>query len=183
MSKPIDLAACSEEELWRFVAAHLESRGIGVVLVGGAVVAVYSQGAYRSGDLDFVLKGLFPPSVEGVMAEIGFQPSQSYFVHPECSHLFVQFVPGPLGIGERTDIEPLAVPEGDVLLEILSPTDCVCDRLASAIHFQARECLDQAALVARAQRVDWKRIEAWCRGEGSRGLEAFWELKRLVEGT
>lgn len=28
------------------MGAHLASRGIGVVLVGGAVVAVYSQGAY-----------------------------------------------------------------------------------------------------------------------------------------
>ena len=32
----LDLSACTVEELWRFVASHLESRGIGVVLVGGA---------------------------------------------------------------------------------------------------------------------------------------------------
>ena len=50
----MDFATCSVEQLWRFVAAHLEKRGIGVVLVGGAVVSVHSQDAYRSGDLDFV---------------------------------------------------------------------------------------------------------------------------------
>ena len=50
----IDLATCTVEELWRFVASYLEKRGIGVVLVGGAVVSVHSAGAYVSGDLDFV---------------------------------------------------------------------------------------------------------------------------------
>ena len=33
---------------------HLEGAGIGSVLVGGAVVAIHTEGLYRSGDLDLV---------------------------------------------------------------------------------------------------------------------------------
>jgi hypothetical protein len=40
MNAGIDLSTCSEAELWRHVATHLEASGIGVILVGGAVVAI-----------------------------------------------------------------------------------------------------------------------------------------------
>ena len=100
MSQPIDLATCNETELWRYVASHLESRGIGVVLVGGAVVAVYTDGAYRSGDLDFVQERVLGEPVDTAMEEIGFRREGRHFLHPDCPHLFVEFVSGPLGIGE-----------------------------------------------------------------------------------
>ncbi|HEX9708926.1 MAG TPA: hypothetical protein VGB42_03030 [Candidatus Thermoplasmatota archaeon] len=180
MSAELDFGSCSEEQLWCFVASHLERQGIGVVLVGGAVVAVYTQGAYRSGDLDFVQVDSFGRDVDSAMAEIGFRRQGRHYVHPECDHLFVEFVSGPLGVGEDTEIVPSERIEGDVRLRILSPTDCVRDRLASYIHFRARECLDQAVLVARAQHVDWESVESWCRGEGTRGPGAFAELRRLV---
>lgn len=47
-----NLKDCSEKELWEFVAVHLKKNGIDTILVGGAVVAIYSNGLYHSGDLD-----------------------------------------------------------------------------------------------------------------------------------
>ena len=177
----IDLGNCSEEELWRFVASHLERRGIPVVLVGGAVVSIYSGGAYRSGDLDLVRLEYFAESPEAAMAEIGFGREGRHFRHPACAHLLVDLLAGPLGIGRDGRIVPEELAEGDVRIKLLSPTDCVRDRMASYIHFGARECIDQAALVARAQSVDWPRIERWCRGEGPRGPEGYSELRGAVE--
>lgn len=55
----INLKTCTEEELWKYIAVHLKSKGIDTILVGGAVVSIYSKGLYRSGDLDFVLGSLF----------------------------------------------------------------------------------------------------------------------------
>jgi hypothetical protein len=52
--QPPDWSRCTEEQLWRYVAWHLEGEGIRSVLVGGAVVAIYTEGLYRSGDLDMV---------------------------------------------------------------------------------------------------------------------------------
>ena len=54
LMKPPDFANCCEEELWRYVAWHLEGAGIRSVLVGGAVVSIYTEGLYPSGDLDMV---------------------------------------------------------------------------------------------------------------------------------
>lgn len=180
MSESIDFATCTEAQLWHFVGSHLESRGIGVVLVGGAVVSVYTDGAYRSGDLDFVEEELFGDRTGAAMLELGFQREGRHFVHPDCRHLFVEFVSGPLGIGADEKIVPREEPVDGNVLKILSPTDCVRDRLASYIHFHARECLDQAALVAKAQPVDWGKVESWCRGEGVGGSRAYEELKRLA---
>lgn len=181
MSPPIDLSRCTEEELWRFVGEHLSSRGVEAVLVGGAVVAVYSRGAYRSGDLDFVELRSGPRSIQDVLAEIGFHRQGRHYVHADCAHLFIEFVRGPLGIGDDTSIQPDRLPLGAETLLILSPTDCVRDRLASYIHFDARECLDQAALVARSHAIDWQRVGDWCRAEGPRGPAALAGLRRLLD--
>ena len=176
-----DLSACTIEELWRHVAAHLEKRGIGVVLVGGAVVSVYTRGAYVSGDLDFVREALFAQDVAGAMAELGFRKEGRHYRHPECPHLFVEFVPGPLGIGEDSRIEPAEVEEAGMCLKLLSPTDCVRDRLAGFIHFANRDYMDQAVLVAAEHPIAWDRVERWCRGEGPRGPLAYAELRRRVD--
>ena len=179
MTDEIDLSTCSEAELWRHVARHLEAKGVGVVLVGGAVVAVYTDGAYRSGDLDFVSERLFEHRIDPCMLELGFHRRGRHYEHPRCHHLFVEFVNGPLGIGDDQNIVPRRESVNGYELKILSPTDCVCDRLASYIHFQARECLDQAVLVANAHPMDWSRIESWCHNEGPAGTAAFRVLTRL----
>lgn len=53
MKEPI-WEKCTEKEVWEYVATHLAKNGIDTVLVGGAVVAIYTEGLYRSGDLDLV---------------------------------------------------------------------------------------------------------------------------------
>jgi len=95
----IDFKNCSEEELWKFVAAELKKKGIDTILVGGAVVSIYSEGAYRSGDLDFVLGSMFTKKLPEAMDDIGFQKEGRHYIHPDCEHLFVEF-PGSIGFGE-----------------------------------------------------------------------------------
>jgi hypothetical protein len=79
---------------------------------------------------------------------MGFKKEGRHYRHPDCPHLFVEFPPGPLGIGEDTKVKPMEKREEGFTFKILSPTDCIRDRLASYIHFKSREGLDQAILVA-----------------------------------
>ncbi len=103
----INFKTCTEEELWRYVAVHLKSKGIDTVLVGGAVVSVYSDGAYRSGDLDFVLTSMFTKGLPEAMLEIGFKREGGrHYVHPACKHLHVEFPASFLEIGEDNKIVP-----------------------------------------------------------------------------
>ena len=83
------------------------------------------------------------------MKEIGFIKKGKNYVYPECEHFFVEFPSGPLGIGEDNNIKPNEEIIDGSVIKILSPTDCVKDRLASYIHWQASDCLDQAIMVAK----------------------------------
>jgi hypothetical protein len=62
----INFETCTEEELWKFVAIHLKKNNVDSILVGGAVVSIYSEGAYESGDLDFVLTDMFIKNLPGL---------------------------------------------------------------------------------------------------------------------
>ncbi|GAB4023274.1 MAG: hypothetical protein Fur0010_26530 [Bdellovibrio sp.] len=171
----IDLKNCDEKQLWEYVAVHLKKNGIDTVLVGGAVVSIYSHGAYQSGDLDFVRTSLFVTNLDQVMNEIGFKRHGRHFINPKCKHLFVEFPGGPpLGIGDDKSIVPDEVTVDGAIIKILSPTDCVKDRLASYIHFKAREGLDQALLVAQNHEINLASIKKWCKGENA--LFAFEDL-------
>lgn len=174
---PPDFKTCDEGELWRFVAWHLEGAGIPTVLVGGAVVAIYSEGLYRSGDLDMVLDPHRRSEVTEALKEIGFVPDKSrYFKHPECKHLYLEFPPGPVELGEEHPVYPAEIPVEGRILRLLSPTDCVKDRLAAYIHWNLRDNFRQAVLVARRQkeRIDFQNLAAWCEREG--GAEAYAKL-------
>ncbi len=169
----------TEEQVWQYVAWHLAKNGIETILVGGAVAAIYSDGAYKSGDLDFVLKTYVEGKLTDVMESIGFQrPTGRHFVHTQCP-IFVEFMHGPAGIGDDIKIQPdTKIIQGQKLY-IYSPTDCIRDRLASYIHFKARECLDQAALVAKKFPFNQRKVKDWCLSEGS--PQAFEDLMRKIK--
>ncbi len=172
-----DWSHCTEEELWHYVAWHLEGEGIRSVLVGGAVVAIYTEGLYRSGDLDMVPDEIGRQRLKEVLAAIGFQQTKSrYFKHPACQHLFLEFPRGPVEIGEQFPVVPEEIEVEGRTLRLLSPTDSVKDRLAGYIHWKSRANFDQALLICRRQkgRIDLKAVGEWCATEGA--LAAFEEL-------
>lgn len=178
----IDFKSCTEEELWKYVATHLKKRNIDTVLVGGAVVSIYTEGAFESGDLDLILTNFFVKNVPEVMSEIGFKKKGRHYVHPECKHLYIEFPKGPLAIGDDAQIVPDEMTVEGIEIKILSPTDCVKDRLASYIHFKDRVGLEQALLVAKKHPVNFGSIEKWCQKENSQNIfDEFLEIfkKRL----
>jgi hypothetical protein len=180
MEEP-DWKHCTEEELWHYVAWHLEGEGIRSVLVGGAVVAIYTEGLYRSGDLDLVPDDAGRMKLVEVLSRIGFEVSRSrYFKHPACPHFFLEFPRGPVELGEQFPVVPAEIEVEGRPLRLLSPTDSVKDRLAGYIHWSSRANFDQAVLICRRQeqRVDLDAVREWCAGEG--GEAAFEELIRKL---
>lgn len=50
--------SATEKEVWEFVAWHLANNGIQTLLVGGAVVAIYSEGPFRRHGLHFLSRSI-----------------------------------------------------------------------------------------------------------------------------
>lgn len=176
----INLRTCTEEELWKYVATNLARSGVDVMLVGGAVVSVYTKGAYQSGDLDFVYFEFTRKELDRVLIdELGFKKKGRHYKHDECDHLFLEFMSFPASIGEDYNIKPDEVEVEGQVIKIYSPTDCVRDRLASYIHFDARECLDQAVMVAKKHTVNLSKIKKWCLSE--KGQSQWGEFEKELE--
>lgn len=176
MTEP-DWKSCTEHELWQYVAWHLEDAGIYSVLVGGAVVAIYTDGLYHSGDLDIIPDDFKRKNLGAVMEKIGFHATKGrYFRHPECDHLVIEFPKGPVELGEEHPVVPDKMEYKGRTLRLLSPTDCVKDRLAAYIHWGARDCFDQAVMVCqkKLESINFKNLSQWCRSEG--GASAYTEL-------
>ncbi len=92
------------------------------------------------------------------------------------SHLYIEFPPAPVELGEEYPVYPAEIPVANRILKLLSPTDCMEDRLGTYIHWKLRDCFRQAVLVAMSQqeRVDLENLAAWCKRAG--GSAAFDEL-------
>ncbi|HBA88527.1 MAG TPA: hypothetical protein DCZ75_11265 [Geobacter sp.] len=170
------ISQMSMAELAAYVCSHLEDRNIRVVLSGGACVAIYASGRYVSMDLDFIDRlQTTRQRLKAVLSEIGFTEKNRYFVHADTD-FFIEFPSGPLAVGNEpvAKIEEMHLDTGT--LRLLSPTDCVKDRLAAFYHWNDRQCLQQAVWVAQEREVDWNEIERWSLQEGEKAkFDAFRE--------
>lgn len=146
-----------------------------------AIVAgrVRPPNRYLSMDLDFIelLRSTRRRLIQ-VLAEIGFAEENRHFRHPETD-FFLEFPSGPLAVGGEPvgAIEEILLDTGT--LKLLSPTDCVKDRLAAFYHWNDRQCLQQAVWVARAREIDWSEVERWSKKEGD--MEKFRRFRKGFE--
>ena len=174
----------SAAEVASLVSDHLERQGISAVLSGGAAVSIYSDNEYESGDLDFVTSADMC-RLDEAMRELGFQRrSDRHFEHVECD-FFVEFPPGPVMVGNEHLRVFAELSAAGGVVRMLTPTQCVKDRLAAFYHWNDRQCLDQAVMVARRHKVDFADIESWSRDEqhAERYAEFRAQLKRLARSA
>jgi hypothetical protein len=162
------------------VSEQLQAHHITATLVGGACVSIYSENRYQSYDLDLVTEASLG-DLEKALAGIGFTRCGRQFKREDCA-FFLDFVAPPLAVGQkpvrRTNV--IVTPCGE--LRLLTPTDCVEDRLAAFYHWNDWPSLEQAVMVAGAQagEVDLAEIERWSQAEGHlQGHAAFTERLRI----
>lgn len=150
------------------VGRALEAAGIRAVLTGGACAHLYTRGRYASHDLDFVLvTPAGPAALDAALAAAGFVRQGDRYVHPRTP-VFVEFPPGPLGIGRDLAVRPTRLRVGGGAVLALSATDSCRDRLAAFYHWNDRQALQAAAAIARRHRVHMKTIRSWSEAEGFR---------------
>lgn len=158
------------EEIAAIVSESLNAAGIEAVLSGGSVVSIYADNEYVSRDLDFVTaEGI--KEIAPIMTELGFErTSGRHFTHPK-SEFYVEFPSAPLAIGNEPVKSWAQRRTKAGTIQLLTPTQCVMDRLAGYYFWKDHQNLDQAVMVAVHQPIDIKKIKAWSKREGF--LEQF----------
>lgn len=159
--------ATTLDELAFIVCTAFHLVGECIILSGGGAATVYAPDAYQSRDLDFVLD--FQKSFPGLSAEplmnLGFRQSGGSYAHPESPFL-VEFMTEPPMVGQEDIPSWDTLRRDDLILHILSPTDCVRDRLAAFLWWNDFSALEQALAVTVRQGVDQNLVQAWCQREG-----------------
>jgi hypothetical protein len=158
-------AGSSIEEVAATVSEALAAAGITAVLSGGAAVQIYSNGLYVSRDLDFVSPANHR-ELDEVLHGLGFSRAAGrHYVHASVPYT-LEFPPWPLAIGSELIREWTELKAGQMTIRILTPTQCVMDRLAAFYFWRDRQALDQAILVASRHDVDLRHVERWSESEG-----------------
>lgn len=161
----IDWEKIGIKQLAALISEKLRERGIDAILVGGACVSIYTKNRYLSFDLDFVTHAPLK-EVALVMKEVGFKRESSrHFVRTDCP-FFIEFVAPPVAIGNEPIKENIKMKTRLGIVVMLTPTDSVKDRLAAYYHWNDPQALEQALLVAKAQKIKMQEVKRWSEKEG-----------------
>jgi len=169
----------SLKDLAIFICDYLAKNGIETVLTGGACVSIYTTNKYVSYDLDFVLLSYISrKKIKSLLGQLGFKEEGRHLKH-EDTPFFLEFLAPPLSVGEEPIKEINEIRKGNMVLRLISPNDCVKDRLAAFYHWNDRQSLEQAILVCRDNDIDMEEIERWSIDEGMK--TKFDEIKKKLQ--
>jgi hypothetical protein len=159
--KHIDIA-----ELAAIVSGKLRENSIDSLVVGGACVSIYTHNRYQSGDIDFITYADLR-QLDAALSTLGFSRKRysRHFTRTDCP-FFIEFVAPPAAVGREPIRSTTELPTKFGTIVLLTPTDCVKDRLAAFFHWNDRQALDQAVMVAREQPVHTGEIKKWAVEEG-----------------
>lgn len=152
-------------EIASYICQQLKDSDIKTTLSGGFCVEIYSFGEYTSMDIDLIDQSLYGDKlIKQKMVELGFIERNGHFQHSDISYT-VEFPASPLAVGNELikDIAELETEYG--ILRLITPTDCVKDRLAAYYHWDDERSLEQAILVALKNDIDIENIRKWSLNE------------------
>jgi len=169
----------SAKELAAYICDYLKQNDIDVVLTGGTCISIYTKNKYVSLDLDFVvMRFIDMRKIKGLLEKIGFKEKGRHFKHKDTD-FFIEFISPPLSVGEEPVKEISGIKVTKYILKLLSPTDCVKDRLAAFYHWNDRQSLDQALMVCKEQKVNLNELKRWSENEGM--IKKFLDFKKELK--
>jgi hypothetical protein len=160
----------SLEELGGLICKTLSEHGIDAVLSGGSWVSVWTDNEYSSHDMDMITTTLASHyQLTNALESLGFQRrgKSRYYEHPD-TEFALEFPSGPVMVGDEQVTEDrihnLRTRAGT--LRLLSPTDCIKDRLSAFYHWKDRQSWEQAVSIGKRHELDWTDLKNWHSNEG-----------------
>lgn len=154
------------EETASIVYEILKAKGIEVVLTGGSCMEIYTHSNYSSYDLDFIANpSIKSEQVKNAMIEAGFEKTKDrYFKHPDNDY-YVEFPTGPVSLGNEEPKEHNELKTHVGTLKLLTPTNCVKDRLCAYLYHNGEECFSQAIAVSHKNEIEKDDLLKWAARE------------------
>lgn len=170
------------EDTASIVYEILKAKGIDVVLTGGSCMEIYTNSNYSSYDLDFIANpSIKTEQVTKAMIDSGFEKMKNrYFKHPDNAYL-VEFPTGPVSLGHEEPKEHNELKTHVGTLKLLTPTNCVKDRLCAYLYHNGEECFSQAIAVAHKNEIDKENLSKWAFKECLEMQETVNELLKNLE--
>ena len=104
-----------------------------------------------------------------MLKELGFKNTGGrLFENPKCRFL-IDFPAPPVSVGDERPISEfnyLNTQFGTICL--LTPTDCIKDRLAAYFFWNDNQSFDQALMVAKKNKINLSEIEKWAEKQGEK---------------
>ncbi|KAB7881967.1 hypothetical protein [Poseidonibacter ostreae] len=170
-SNPLDNLLTLEETA-AYVCTKLKEKNIDVVLSGGSCMEIYTKSNFSSLDIDFIPNPtVTSKQIEKTMLELGFKKTESRYYKYDNNPNYIEFPTGPVSLGNDLTKEFAELKTHVGTLTLLTPTDCVKDRLCALIYHNGEECFNQAIAVAHLNIIDKENLIDWARKENNKMLE------------
>lgn len=160
------------EETAAYICEKLKEKNIDVVLSGGSCMEIYTQSNFSSYDIDFIPNpSVTSKQIEKTMIELGFEKTNSRYFKYENNPNYIEFPTGPVSLGNdlTKDFSELKTHVGT--LTLLTPTDCIKDRLCALVYHGGEECFNQAIAVAHLNTIDKDNLLDWANNENKEMTE------------
>ena len=170
-NNPLDNVSTLEETA-AYICTKLKEKNIDVVLSGGSCMEIYTKSNFSSLDIDFIPNpSVTSKQIEKIMLELGFKKTSSrYYKYPNNPN-YIEFPTGPVSLGNDLTKEFSELKTHVGTLTLLTPTDCIKDRLCALVYHGGEECFNQAVAVAHLNTFDKENLLKWSKNEGVEMLE------------
>ena len=139
-NKPLDDLK-TLEEIASYICTKLKENGIDVVLSGGSCMEIYTHKNFSSYDIDFIANpSNSSKKIEAVMISLGFKKIDGRYYKYDNNPNYIEFPTGPVSLGNdlTKEFSELKTHVGN--LTLLTPTDCIKDRLCALVYHGGEEC-------------------------------------------
>ena len=160
------------EETAAYICEKLKEKNIDVVLSGGSCMEIYTQSNFSSYDIDFIPNpSVTSKQIEKTMFELGFEKTNSRYYKYENNPNYIEFPTGPVSLGNHLTKEFSELKTHVGTLKLLTPTDCIKDRLCALVYHGGEECFNQAIAVAHLNIINKENLLDWANNENKKMTE------------
>lgn len=163
------------------VHASLVGGGHEPILGGQACAAIYGGQTIKSRTLEFAIREFSVTKVNALMGALGFLPKEARTYTNVSCPFEVVLVAAPLTVGDDAIDGSRMIKTSSGPLRMLTPTDCVRQRLSMFYRWGDRSALAEAVQVAKRQAIDMDLVCRWSEWEWA--TDRYQEFLRALEAS